>query len=132
MAQVNPKTTQVALNSDAGNYTDIALTMMASKVEVQEDPSLNSGTPQGLQGYYLDPDSPQAAPTVDAAIPAKQVWLANSQGQVGRAYQPIIFGGADGRVHGGEGNYVGVKGTPLLRLRSNSGTATGILLVEWP
>jgi hypothetical protein len=107
-------------------------TITASKIEIQEDPSKNAGTPQGLQGYYLDPDSPHNAPTVDPNIPGQQIWLANTAGQLGRAYQPIIFGGSDGRVHGGEGNYAGAKGTPLLRLRSNSGTATGILLVEWP
>lgn len=132
MSQTNPKTTQITLNGSGGAYVDIKTTIPCSKVEVQEDPTKNAGTAQGLQGYYLDPDSNHAAPAVDPAIPGQQVWLPNSAGQLGRAYQPIIFGGSDGRVHGGEGNYVGAQGTPLLRLRSNSATATGILLVEWP
>lgn len=130
MPQTNPKVTNIALNGDAGAYTVISTTIMASKVEIQEDPSLNAGVAQGLQGYYLDPNSNPANPSVDPAAPGAQVWLPNTAGQNGRAYQPIIFGGDAGRVHGAEGNYVGQA--PLLKLRSNSATATGILLVEWP
>jgi hypothetical protein len=132
MPQVNPKTTKVALNGSGGAYVDIALTILASKAEIQEDPNLNAGTAQGLTGFYLDPDSSHAAPAVDPANDTVNQWLPNTTGQNGRAYQPIIFGGMDGRVDGGKGNYVGAAGTPLLRIRSSSATATGILLVEWP
>lgn len=128
--QTNPKVTNIVLNGSAGAYITISTTIMASKVEIQEDPSLNNGVAQGLQGFYLDPNSNPANPSLDESAPGAQVWLANSAGQQGRAYQPILFGGADGRVHGGLGNYVGQA--PLLKLRSNSATPTGILLVEWP
>lgn len=130
MPQTNPKVTNIAINNKNGEGTVIATTILASKVQVMEDPALNAGVAQGLAGFYLDPNSSHAAPTKDN--PNAQVWLPNSAGQQGQAYEPIIFGGADGRVHGGEGLYVGALGTPLLLLTTNSATAGGVLLVEWP
>ncbi len=59
MAQTNPKVTQIAINNDVGLMTNIALTMLCSKVEVIEDPSVNNGAQQGLQGYYIDNQPPQ-------------------------------------------------------------------------
>ena len=144
MSQTNPKVSNVAVNAIGGAPVLIRLSILASKVSVQEDPSLNAGVAQGLTGYYLDPDvilptAFIAAPTLAAAIaggllanPNLQVWLANSVGQQGQAYQPITFGGSDGRVHGGEGGYVGAQNSGVLLLTSNSATATGVLLVEWP
>lgn len=131
MGQVNPKTTKVALEATGGAYTDIVLTIPCSKAEIQEDPALNAGVAQGLQGYYLDPDS-KGAPVPDPANDTVNNWLPNTAGQNGRAFQPIIFGGVDGRVDGGKGNYVGAQGTPLLRLKSLTANATGVILVEWP
>ena len=130
MGEVNPKITQVPINGSGGGLTNIVLTIMASKVEVQEDPSVNTGAPQGLQGYYIDTPPGVAVPTPSPA--GLMTWLPNTAGQTGRAYQPIIFGGSDGRVHGGEGNYVGAQGTVVLQLKSLSPTATQILLVEYP
>jgi hypothetical protein len=134
MPQTNPKVTNIAINNNAGAFTVIKGTMQASKVLVMEDPSLNAGVAQGLQGYYLDPNSNPANPTRDlggnnAAV--QQTWLPNSAGQTGPAYEPIIFGGPDGRVHGAYGEYTSAQGTPLLQLRTNSATAGGVLLVEW-
>ena len=110
--QTNPKTTNVAVNGSGGGWTLIQGTILTGKVEIQEDPELNAGVGQGLQGYYLDPNAILSAafianPTLAVAQaegylanPNLQTWLPNTQGQMGRAYQPLIFGGADGRVHG--------------------------------
>ena len=140
MSQNNPVVRNIAINAKGGNMTNIALTILASKVEVMEDPALNGGVPQGLTGYYIDTQPPQ--PTVPimpggAAPPQAdpsnlQVWLPATNGQNGRAYQPIIFGGDAGRVHGGEGGYVGAQGTVVLQLTSNTNNASGIILVQWP
>jgi len=128
MPQSNPKVTNIPINAAGGALTLIATTIMCSKVEVQEDP--NFGAAVGLRGYYMDPESNHANPARDN--PTEQTWLANTAGENGKAYQPIIFGGSDGRVHGAYGNYVGAQGTPLLELVSVGATATGVLLVEWP
>jgi hypothetical protein len=121
----------------------IRLTIAASKALVQEDPAYNAGVFQGLTGYYLDPTAVLSAaflanPTPAAALAAGylantklQVWLSNSAGQQGQAYEPITFGGSDGRVHGGEGGYVGGQGSGILLISSVS-AAGGILLTEWP
>jgi hypothetical protein len=140
MAQINPKTTNIAINAKGVAMTNIALTILASKVEVMEDPALNGGVPQGLTGYYIDNQPPQPTIPIVAgggappqASPANlQVWLPPTNGQNGRAYQPIIFGGDAGRVRGGEGDYVGAQGTVVLQLTSNSPLASGIILTEWP
>lgn len=132
MPQMNPKTTAIAVPAKgAANFALIAMTIMAGTVEIIEDPSVNAGVAQGLTGFYMDPDS-KGNPQVDPNLPTSQVWLPNSAGQTGRAYQPIRFGGEYGRVHGAFGNTVGADGTPLLKLQSNSATPTQVLLVEWP
>jgi hypothetical protein len=128
--QTNPKVTNIAINAKGGAMTLIAGTIPASKVLVQEDPAYNAGVQQGLTGYILDPTSDPSAPTPTPA--GIQVWLPNSAGQQGPAFEPIVFGGTDGRVHGGEGGYTGGEGTPYLNLTTNSATAGGVLLVEWP
>jgi hypothetical protein len=139
MTQVNPKITNIAVPAQGGVPVNIVLTIMASKVEVMEDPTYNNGAGQGLQGYYIDTQpgvtvAPPAAgtPPPQASPANQQVWLANNNGQTGRAYQPIIFGGQDGRVHGAHSNFVGAAGTVILQLTSNSELATGVILVEWP
>jgi hypothetical protein len=140
MTAVNPKITNIPINALGGAMTNITLTIMASKVTVIEDPAYNNGAPQGLTGYYIDTQPPQPPIPIEPggaappeASPANlQVWLPGSNGQTGRAFQPIIFGGTDGRVHGGEGNYVGAKGTVILQLTTNSANPGGIILEEWP
>ena len=144
MSQTNPKVTNIAVNGNAGAFTLILLTILASKVQVTEDPTYNAGTAQGLAGYYLDPQAVLSAaflanPTYAAAKavgylanPNAQAWLPSTAGQQGQAYEPITFGGSDGRVHGGEGGYVGGQGSAVLMVTSNSATATGVLLTEWP
>ena len=140
MTAVNPKVTSIPINAAGGLMTNITLTIMASKVEVMEDPAYNGGVPQGLQGYMIDTQPPQPTIPIElggAAPPQASpdylfTWLPNNNGQQGRAYQPIIFGGSDGRVHGGEGNYVGGEGTVVLQLTTASETSGGVLLVEWP
>jgi len=141
MAAVNPKVTNIAINAQGGAMTNIVLTIMCSKVEVIEDPSYNGGVPQGLQGYYMDTQPGLPSPAViapigqapPAASPANlQTWLPNNNGQIGKAYEPIIFGGTDGRVHGAYSDFVGAQGTTILQLTTNSPDAGGVLLVEWP
>lgn len=131
MQQV-PKITNIPINALGGAETLIAGTTLSSKVEIMEDPSYNAGALQGLSGYYMDPDSDQAAPALDPSAPGKQVWLGVATGGRGRAFQPIIFGGEDARVSGGQGLYAAAQGTPLLRLTTNSVNPGGVLLVEWP
>jgi len=126
----NPKVTSIPIPAAGGVPVAITLTIMASKVTVQEDPAYNTGAGQGLQGYYVDTQPPQANPPVPS--PATLfVWLANTAGQIGRAYQPIIFGGADGRVHVALGKYVGAEGTVILLLTSKSANPSAVLLEEW-
>lgn len=140
MTAVNPKITNIALNGSAGALINIALTIMASKVRVSEDPAQNNGAPQGLQGYIIDTQPPQQAipiepgggPPPEATPQNLQMWLPNTAGQNGPGFQPIVRGGESGRVHGGEGDYVGAQGTVILQLKSASATATGIILEEWP
>lgn len=130
MPQTNPKVTNIALNAKAGALILIAGTKVSGKVMVMEDPALNAGVPQGLTGFYMDPAS-KGNPQQDKGgnvAPVQQVWLANSAGQTGQAYQPIVF---ENRVHGGLGEYAAADGTPLLFLTSNSATPSGVLLVEW-
>lgn len=140
MAQTNPKRTNIAINAAGGAMTNIPLTILASKVKVMEDPALNGGNQQGLLGFIIDTQWPQPAvpilPGMNipplASPQALQTWLPNNNGQVGEAFEPIIFGGDEGRVHGGEGNYVGAQGTVILQLTTNSNLAGGVILIEWP
>ena len=53
--QTNPKVTNIAVDGDAGAVRQYRLDHPRRKVEVMEDPTLNSGTPQGLQGYCVNP-----------------------------------------------------------------------------
>ncbi len=140
MAAMNPKVTNIPIGAKGGPMKNIVLTIMASKVVISEDPSYNGGQLQGLTGYYIDTQPPQQVVPIEPggaappnASPATlQVWLPNTNGQVGRAYEPIIFGGSDGRVHGGEGDYVGGTGTVILQLTTNSENAGGVIMEEWP
>jgi hypothetical protein len=140
MTAVNPKVTSIPINAQGGLMTNIALTIMASKVEVMEDPAYNNGILQGLQGYMIDTqpgvstppiENPQAAPP-QASPSYLFTWLPNNNGQEGRAYEPIIFGGQDGRTHGAYSDFVGAQGTTILQLTTNGPNAGAVLLVEWP
>ena len=143
MATFNPKVTKIAINASGGLWTPIPLTIMASKVRVHEDPAYNGGVFQGLTGYFVDTQPPQPAAVASpwnpvdgvppGASPAAQfTWLPNNNGQEGPAYEPISFGGSEGgRVHGGDGDYVGAQGTVVLWLTTNSENAGGVLLEEW-
>lgn len=127
MANSNPRVIPIAINGSDGPLIDIVLTMMASRVRVQEDPSYNNGALQGLTGFYVDTQPASGY----ANVGPQKVWLANDNGQVGPAYEPIEFGGDGGRVHGGEGEYVGGAGTVILRLKMNGANAGGILLEQF-
>jgi len=139
MSQTNPRVRNYPINAQGGAMTNIPLTMMSSKVEVIEDPSYNNGVFQGLQGYYIDTQPPQ--PPIPILAPgeiptqadpqALQTWLPPVAGVQGQAYEPIVFGGTDGRVHGGQGNYVGAQGTVILQLTTNSAQAGGVIVTEW-
>lgn len=128
--QTNPKVTNIAVPAAGQPPVLIVGTMQASRVEVMEDPSLNAGVAQGLTGYYMDNAAARGS-TPAKSNPTQQVWLPNTAGQQGQAYQPIRFGGDGGRVHGAVGEYTSSDSTPLLLLNSATGTATGVLLVEW-
>lgn len=127
MALRNPKVTKIAINAAGGAMTKILGTQMASKVDIIEDPAFNAGVQQGLTGNRLDPSANMAAPVVGPL----EVWLPNGTGGMGESYEPITFGGPDGRVHGGLGLYVGVQGWPYAQLTTNSANAGGVLLREW-
>jgi hypothetical protein len=131
MQQLFPKVTNIAINAKGGALTVIRATIMASRVEVMEDPAYNAGAPQGLAGYYCVPDATVAADANVTYSPAgAQVWLGQTAGQRGRAYQPIAFGSQ--RTDGWKSDIPAVQGTPLLALTTNSANAGGVLLVEWP
>ena len=142
MTQTNPKVTNVAIGGSAGAWTLIAGSILSSKVEVMEDPAI--GAAQGLQGYYMDPEKVLSAaflanPTPAAALaagylanPNLQNWLPNPSGAPGQGFEPITFGGADGRVHGAFGNYVAGQNQGLLLIRSLGAAANGVLVTEWP
>jgi hypothetical protein len=140
MASSNPLILNVAINAKGALMTNIILSILCSKVTVIEDPSYNGGQMQGLTGYYIDPNPPQEAVPIELGVAPPnaspqnlQVWLPNSEGQRGRAYEPIEFGGSEGgRVHGGEGNYVGGTGTVILQLTTNSVNAGGVIVEMWP
>lgn len=139
MQQLNPRITLVAINGSGGAETIIRLTGFTIYMEIEEDPSYNAGTAQGLQGHYLDP-----ANSTVANPAANQVWLANTDGQEGVAFQPIKFGEKRrGHSHAtplGHGGSNGkpfspglppALGTPMVSLKSNSATATGVIVKEW-
>jgi hypothetical protein len=141
MTNINPKRTNIAINAAGGVMTNIILTIMCSKVEIVEDPAYNSGAMQGLTGYIMDTQPGLPTPTINVASagapvnasPANlQVWLPNVDGNVGQNYEPIIFGGQDGRVHGAYSDFVGAEGTVPVQLTMNGPNAGGIILTEWP
>lgn len=126
MSQQNPKVTNIAVNAKGGVMTPITLTIMASHVQVIEDPQYNNGAQQGLQGYYAETEPGKGS----AAVGPLQTWLPNSNGQIGKAFEPILFGD-ETREAGGLGSYVGAQGTVVLLLTTNSANAGGVLLVEY-
>lgn len=146
MGAINPKITNIAIGAVGTAMTNVVMTILASKVEIIEDPSTNNGVQQGLTGFYIDTAPPQPTvpimpvvappgsptPPPQASPQNVQVWLPNTNGQIGRAYEPILFGGQDGRVHGGQGDYVGAAGTVVAQLTTNTPNAGGVLLVEYP
>ena len=125
-----PRVTNVAVPASGAAPVLIKLSMLASKVEVTEDPSYNAGVAQGLKGYYMDPTAPASVPAM--SNPNLQVWLPNTAGQRGQGFQPIVFGGEDARVHGGKGDYVGGQNSAVLQVTSATATATGVIVTEWP
>jgi hypothetical protein len=138
MAQDNPRVISIPINAKGGAMTAIALTIGCSKATVIEDPAYNNGVQQGLTGFRIDTNPPQPAVPIPAigAIPPladpqyQFTWLPNSNGQSGPAYEPIVFGGDAGRVHGGLGGYVGGQGTVILLVTSNGPNPSGVLLEQ--
>jgi hypothetical protein len=146
---VNPKVTNIAVPAVGGGFVAINLTLAAtSRCMVEEDPNLNAGVAQGLEGYYVDPAiattavmnslANQTAGAQLAALQAMgalkpnvlQKWLTTS-GNIGtQSHQPIQFGDWLAR-HLGYGEYIGCQGDCILLLTSLTSTATGVLLVEW-
>lgn len=145
--QVNPKRTFIALNNNAGAFTVIRLTTFAKYVSIKEDPSYNAGVGQGVQGNYLSPfaNSANIELGMNPAAPGGAVFLANDA-IPGGLEPPCEFGskhslsGFTGMPLGNPGSAgntdspgttVPTLGTPLIQLRSNTATATGIIVEEY-
>ena len=145
MSQSNPKITYVALNNNAGVFTVIRLSTFAKYVEIVEDPGVNAGVGQGLQGNILDPFA-QSANITAGMVPAAAgagVWPAPVAAD---GWAPQITFGArhalgdwPGLPIGNPGSAGNVDnpggtptlGTPLCQLRSNTATATQVIVREW-
>src|ERR1700739_224991 len=146
MPQTNPKRRFIALNNNAGAFTVIRLTTWAKYVEIAEDPAYNAGVGQGLQGNYLDPFA--VSPNMEAGrSPANEggaVFIADVS--LPGALQPPLTFGDKHNIHSGtemplgnpgsagHGEHPGggaTVGTPIVQLRSNTATATGIIVSEY-
>lgn len=159
MAQNNPVVRFIALNNDAGLMTVIRCSITCGYMEIEEDlgspggANPNGGVYQGLQGNYLDPFT--AAPNPAVGV---EVWEPPSATDP-RGDYPISIGdprhehGAQNKPigNGGSGTYTDTRsqvpqvcpagsgsiggapslGTPVIQLRSNSGTATVVKIKEW-
>lgn len=143
----NPKRRWIALNANDGAFTVIRLTTWAKYVEIVEDPAYNAGVGQGLQGNYLDPFalSTNIEAGMEPAAEGGAVFAVNAS-IPGGLEPPLTFGGsknslADGRGMplgnpGSGGDPVGPGagpslGTPLIQLRSNTATPTGVIVSEY-
>ena len=155
---LKPKVTNVAVPAN-GAFVAITLTFpQTSRAAIEEDPNLNAGVAQGLEGYYLDPAI--ASPLLMAqyaGLPAGQVVTAGgvllngaqvaqltalggllsteqywpaAGAATGPAYQPIQLGDWL-RIHAGFGEWIAAQGAGVLLLTSKSATPTGIVLAEW-
>lgn len=146
MPPVNPKRTFIALNNNAGQMTVIRLSTWAKYVSIKEDPAYNAGVGQGVQGNYLDPFANSANITagMNPAAPGGAVFQVNnsipggleppcefgSKHALADGYgQPLGNPGSGGNVDNPGG--VPTLGTPLIQLRSNTATATGIIVEEY-
>ena len=147
MPQVNPKRTFVALNNDAGAFTVIRLSTFAKYVRISEDPAYNEGVGQGLQGNYLDPfaNSADIVAGMNPPVAGAAVWIPDAS-LPGALQPPLEFGskhalsdycgmplgnpGSAGNTDS-PGPETPTLGTPLVQLRSNTATATGIIIEEY-
>jgi hypothetical protein len=147
MPQTNPKYTSYAINSNAGAFTVIRLTTFAKYVEIYEDPNANAGVQQGLQFNNLSPFAQSSNITENCQPPAPDfgIVLAVTNPPPG-AFQPQLTFGDMHNIHSGteaplgnpgsagfpsNPNAPASLGTPLVQLRSNSGTATAVVVREW-
>lgn len=159
MPQTNPKYTTYALNSSTGAFTVIRLTTFAKYVEIFEDPNVNGGVQQGLQYNNLDPFALSSNITLNSQPPAPDFGIVLAfgappgQGTAGTtppgAFQPQLTFGDEHNVHSGKEAPLGNPGsggapstpgipngapslgTPIVQLRSNSATATQVVVREW-
>ena len=138
MPQTNPKRTLYAINNDAGAYTVIRLTACSIYVTIDEDPSQNAGVKQGLQYYALDPfaqssnilsgaEGPFVTPLSAAGIP--ELTFGDQHNIHNRENAPLGAPGSGGNVDvpGGQPTL----GTPLVAVRTNTATATNIIVTEY-
>lgn len=149
--QTNPSVRYIPLNNNTGAMTIIRCSIPCGYMEIEEDSSVNDGTMQGLQGNLLDPFTAAPDPAVGEAV-----WLPSSATYPKGDY-PIAIG--DPRHdhgaqffpigNGGSGTYTDTRspnpqncpagpgyqnpslGTPIIQLRSNSATATQVIVREW-
>jgi hypothetical protein len=138
MPQVNPKRTVVAINGDAGNFVTIRLTTWAKYVEVDEDPSVNGAVKQGLQYNPLDPfvQSSQIQNVPAAFLETPVTPAGTPELTFGDRYHVNDGHTAPLGNPGSGGDPVGpgagpALGTPLVQLRSNSATATQVIVTEY-
>jgi hypothetical protein len=120
---LNPKVSNIAVPAKGAAPVAIVLTQTDTFAIVQEDP--NVANPQGLLGYFVDPQAPQETPPAPAT--SQQFWPPFGDGP---AYQPIEIGDKR-KVHAGIAPYIGSEGTVILLLTSATATPTGIVLYEW-
>jgi hypothetical protein len=146
MPQTNPKRTWYPLNGNGGAFTVIRLTTWAKYVEIAEDPAQNAGVGQGLQGNYLDPfaQSGNITAGMSPAGAGGAVFAVNAA-LAGGLEPPLNFGDKH-NIHSGTEAPLGnpgsagnvdnpggqaTLGTPLIQLRSNTATPTGIIVSEY-
>lgn len=133
---LNPKRQFVALNGSAGALTVIRLSCMAYYVEIVEDPAVNAGVAQGLQGNYMDPFdgslSPAAGTTswLPPTLPnTPQITLGNQHHYPGQGGEILGNGGSGGQLDTPGGSVR--LGTPIVTLKSKTATATQVIVSEW-
>lgn len=142
MPQLNPKRTWYAIPVSGAAPLVIRLTTWAKYVEINEDPALNAGVPQGLLYNALTPhadstnitkDSEPQFPLMGYAPPSQfngpQLAFGDKHNVHSMTTGPLGNPGSGGNIDvpGGRPSL----GTPLVQLTSNTATATGVIVTEY-
>lgn len=138
MPQQNPKRTSYPINNNAGAYTTIRLTTWAKYIEFDEDPGQNAGAKQGLEYYALDPFAQSSNILAGAAGPLVTPITAAGTPELtfGDKFHvndltlaPLGNPGSGGNVDVPGG--VATLGTPMISVRTNSASATNLIVSEY-